>query len=125
VGKAAWRPANSDGYALTDALIAMLILSTSLVLGLSALSQARRVADVARETRRAKVLVAYLLEAAPHTYGSSAGTRGGFAWTVETTATGAERPIEICHRAVALRASGSGRTYGAATLEPCPLEPLG
>jgi len=121
----AWRPTDSDGYALTDALVAMLILSTTLVLGLTALGQARQVADAAWEARRAEALVSYLLETAPHTYASTAGNNGAFAWTVETTGTGAERPIEVCRRAVALRAVRSGRTYGAATLETCPLDPLG
>jgi hypothetical protein len=112
------------GYALTDALVAMLILAMTLVMSLRALGQARDVADRAWEVRRAETLIAYLIEAAPHRYEASAGARDGFGWRVETTTTGAERPVEICHRTVALENRHSGRRYRAATLEACPVEPL-
>jgi hypothetical protein len=115
--------ARDAGYALTDALVAMLILSLALVLSLRALGQAREVADVAWEIRRADSLLAYLIEAAPHRYEASGGTSDGFRWTVETAITGAERPVEVCRRAVALKNLKSGRAYAAATLETCPLEP--
>lgn len=112
------------GYALTDALVAMLILSMAIVLSLDVLQQARAAADAAWEVRRADSLMAHLIEAAPHRYASSAGESDGFRWSVETTVTGAERPVEVCRRAVALRNRTSGRRYAAATLETCPLEPL-
>jgi hypothetical protein len=111
------------GYALTDAMVAMLILAMTLVMSLRALGQARDVADVAWEVRRADSLIAHLIEAAPHRYATSAGASDGFGWTVETTTTGAERPVEVCHRTVALENRRSGRTYRAATLEACPIEP--
>jgi hypothetical protein len=112
------------GYALTDALVAMLILSLALVLSLRALGQAREVVEVAWEVRRADSLIGHLIEAAPHRYEASAGTSDGFRWTVETAITGAERPIEVCRRAVGLTNLRSGRAYAAATLETCPVEPL-
>lgn len=115
--------AGDPGYALTDALVAMLILSLALVLSLRALGQAREVAEVAWEVRRADSLIAHLIEAAPHSYETSTGANDGFRWTVETAITGAERPIEVCRRAVGLTNLRSGRAYAAATLETCPVEP--
>jgi hypothetical protein len=100
----------------------MLILSMTLILGLIALGQARDAADVAWEVRRAKVVMSRLITTVPQGYATSAGVIDGFAWTVETTGTGAERPVEICRRAVALQYARSGREYAAATLAPCPLE---
>jgi len=111
------------GYALTDALVAMLILAVTLITSLGALGQARRAAAVAWEVRRADTLIAHLIEAAPHRYAASAGTSDGFAWLVETTATGADRPVAVCRRAVSLENGRSGRLYRAATLEACPVEP--
>lgn len=123
--KAAPRGRDADaGYALTDALVAMLILSMSVVLTLAALGQARGAADVAWEVRRAGALMAYLIEMAPHRYATSFGETDGFSWTVDTTATGAERPIEVCRRAVALENERSGRIYRVATQETCPVEPV-
>jgi len=101
----------------------MLILSLTLVMSLRTLGQARDAADAAWEVRRAHSLLAHLIEAAPHRYAPSAGESDGFAWTVQTTLTGAERPIEVCRRAVALKNERSGRTFAAATLETCPLDP--
>lgn len=124
-GPADGRPTGrSAGYALTDALVAILILAMALVLSLTALNQARDAADSASEVRRAHVLMAHLIEAAPHRYALSTGFSDDFAWSVATTVTGAERPIEVCRRAVALENGRSGRTYAAATLETCPTEPL-
>jgi len=40
---------------------------------------------------------------------------------VETTTTGADRPVAVCRRAVSLENRLSRRTYQAATLEACPL----
>lgn len=110
-----------SGYVLTDALVAMLILSLSLMMSLSALGRAREVADVASEVRRAQVLMVHLMETAPRRYGSVAGLSDEFAWSVETVVTGAERPIEICRRALTLKNARSGRTYAAATQEVCPI----
>jgi hypothetical protein len=104
-------------------MVAMLILALTVVLGLRTLQQARQAADVAWEYRRAQSLLAQLMETAPRRYAESAGLRDGFRWTVETTATGAERPIEVCRRAVDLKNVRSGRTYGVSTLEACPIAP--
>jgi hypothetical protein len=41
---------------------------------------------------------------------------------VETRATGGERPIQICHRQVAVTNTRTHRAYRAATLEVCPVQ---
>ncbi|MDZ4370981.1 MAG: hypothetical protein U1C74_06125 [Phenylobacterium sp.] len=100
----------------------MLILSMTLILGLSTPGQARNAADVVWELRRVNVLMSRLITTAPQGYATSAGATAGFAWAVETLGTGTERPVEVCRGAVALQDTRSVRDYAAATLAPCPLE---
>ncbi|MDZ4372183.1 MAG: hypothetical protein U1C74_12265 [Phenylobacterium sp.] len=120
------RQAEPDaGYALTDALVAVLILATALILSLAALGQARAAADVAWEARQAKVLLDYLLQTGFHQDQPLVGKTGAFTWVLRTEATGAERPIAICRRSVSLEHGQSGRSYAAATLETCPLSAAG
>ena len=108
---------------LIDALVAMLMLALSLGLAQQALGRARDVADVALETRRAQTLLTGLIERGTPSFAVQDGESDGFRWRVETTTTGAERPIEVCRRAVSLENLRTGRAYRAATLEACPLEP--
>lgn len=110
------------GYALTDALVALLILSVSLVLSLGALAQARETTDLAWELRRAEARLSHLLDAGPRRLTASAGVSGGFGWSLETQPVGAEQPIALCRRAARIVAIASGRTFEAATRETCPLE---
>jgi hypothetical protein len=110
------------GYALIDALTALLILSMALVFSLRAASQARFAADQAREVRAAQVLLAQLLETGPRSFEDAAGDADVFSWRVETRSTGADQPIAVCHRAVVLTSHRTKRTYQAATLETCPVQ---
>jgi type II secretory pathway pseudopilin PulG len=113
------------GYALTDALVAVLILATVLILSLVALGQARAAADVAWEARQARVLLDNLLQTGPRQDQPLVGRTGAFTWILRTETTGAERPIAICRRSVSLEHAQSGRSYAAATLETCPLSAAG
>jgi hypothetical protein len=109
------------GYAAVDALVALLILSTTLIMSFQALQQAGRTAQAAGEARRAQSLITFLLETSPRVLETRQGQQDGFSWRFETDATGAERPIEVCRRSVTLQSQASGRTYAAATLETCPV----
>jgi len=110
------------GYALIDALVGMLILSLAIIFSLDAGRQARVAAEQAREVSRARTLLAQLVETGPRTFDDTTGASDDFTWTVQTRATGGERPIEVCHRQVLLTNIGSRRNYQAATLETCPIE---
>jgi hypothetical protein len=114
--------AAESGYVLVDALVALLIFALALVFSLQAGRQARAAADQASEVRQAHTLLAQLLETGPQQFEDASGAAGAFSWQVETRTTGAERPIEICHRQVAVTNLRTKRAYRAATLETCPLQ---
>jgi len=119
------RPTSQAGYALVDAMVALLMLSLTLIFGLRAAGEARHAADQASEARRAQALMAGLLNRGPRTFSDSSGTTDAFSWSLQTRGTGADQPVAICHRAVALTGLASHRVYRAATLETCPVETAG
>jgi len=101
-------------------MTAMLVLALTTTLSLQALRVARDAADRTRELRGAEALLGALLADGPRRFGVVEGRDAGFGWRLETQATGAERPIELCRRAAELRSERSGRVYAAVTLETCP-----
>jgi hypothetical protein len=103
-------------------VVALLMISLTVVLSLEALAQARRTAALALETRQAGALITELFLIAPDSFATLTGEREGLAYRVETTLTGADRPIEVCRRAVRVTRTATGRTYQAATLTICPVE---
>jgi len=117
--------ATDSGYALVDALVGLLIIAMGLIFSLEAGRQAHTAVDQALEVRRAQSLLIQLIETGPKSFTDSAGTTDSFSWQVETRATGGERPIQVCHRRVILTNVRTRRTYGAATLETCPIEAAG
>ena len=102
-------------------MTALLILSITLILSLTALQQARAAGDMAWEVRRADSLLAEAMGTAPRRLAASAGEVAGFAWTVETSPTGAEQPVALCRRTAVVESLATGRTFRAATLETCPV----
>jgi hypothetical protein len=110
----------SDGHALVDAMVALLIIATTVVLSLNALGIARRAAMAANEVQRAHSLLRQLMMSAPRQFGAVDGRAAGFAWSVETSPTGAEAPVEVCRRAVRAINERSRRAYAISTLEVCP-----
>jgi hypothetical protein len=104
-------------------MVALMIIAISIVLGLGAAETAARSAGMAGEARRATVMMVGLLESGSRDYGVSTGQGAGFAWRLETAATGMDRPIALCHRAVTLTAAATGRRFSGSTLEPCPDQP--
>jgi hypothetical protein len=116
---------SSDGFAAVDAMIALTIISTVVVLSLAALQTAHRASLTVAESRRARVELQYLLDNAPRALGVQNGTAGGFNWQVSTAAAGeaSHSGARICDRAVQLTNLSSGRRYGLATAEICPPPP--
>lgn len=110
------------GYAVVDAMVALMILSVAAILSFRAVETARQAAASAWEVRRAQALLSHLMDTGPRTYTPSAGERDGFRWRLETSITAADRPVEICRRTVSLSHLRTRRTYDAATLETCPSE---
>lgn len=108
------------GVATIDALVALLILSMTVILSSSVLRQASRAAEMAQETRSAEMLLVQVLEAGPRSFASSSGERDGFVWRLDTALTGSEQYIEVCRRAASVRNRESGRVFAAATLDTCP-----
>lgn len=109
------------GYALTDALVALMLLAVSLVFSLTTLQQAREIGRVAGEYRRADLLLGQLMAETPRRLLAQDGVRDGFRWQVEMAATGAEQPIALCRRSVAVLSEATGRQFHLSTLETCPL----
>ncbi|WP_310542642.1 hypothetical protein [Phenylobacterium sp.] len=101
-------------------MIALMLLSTAIIMSLIVMEQARRVTVLATEVRRAQSLMTMLLETPPEALEDLSGQATGFTWRLQTRPTGAERPIEICRRSVDLVSASGGRAYQAATQVTCP-----
>ena len=117
------RAAEADGFAAVDALVALTIISTTLILSLGAAETARRASVSAAETRRANELLQYLIDAAPSRIGAASGRASGFDWRVEVrAAAGAHAPtLQVCDRSAQLISRQSGRRYALASARLCPV----
>jgi hypothetical protein len=70
----------SCGYAAVDALVALMILSSTLICALAALAQGLRAADAAREMQQARSIAADLIQTAEPRALSDSGRMDGLAW---------------------------------------------
>lgn len=110
-----------DGYAAVDALVALMILASTLVCAISATHSSRAAADMALEIRRANELAGYLLEVSPTTPGETVGQAEGFDWRrivgepVDTFGASA-----ICERRVVLTGVRDKRRFETRTNAVCP-----
>jgi Tfp pilus assembly protein PilV len=109
------------GFAAIDAMIALSILASTVVLSSMALQTAQRAAAAAAETRQATAQLQYWLDTAPRVIGDSAGRAAGFDWSFST------RPVrvgpsaaQLCFRSARARSLRSGRVYALSTAELCP-----
>lgn len=116
--------AGEAGYAAVDALVALTILSTTLILAIDAGAAARKAALTANETRRAEALLRYLVDSAPSAVGAQQGHAGSFAWSLKVQRTGgaAVGNVGLCSRDAAVRSDISGRAFNLATSDLCPME---
>ena len=116
-----------DGFAVIDALMALMILSITISLTLAAGITSRRVAAAAEEAREAETALAMLLAGSQGrgAIGVSSGQLGRFDWRREvavSTLPDANAETRLCRISVSLRASGQRRIYRAATLRSCRVE---
>lgn len=105
-----------------DALVALVVLSTTIALALQAADTARRAARQAAEMRRAEALMRHLLDGPVSTPGTRKGAAGELDWRVVVTASaaGASSETRICELRVELRGRASRRAYVGQTVEVCP-----
>jgi hypothetical protein len=124
-GQAGDKIKDQDGFASVDAMTGLAILASTLVLALSAHAMSRRMADAAVETRRATVLLQWLID--DRGAAAESGRVAGFDWRVETQPARlgpSDARAPLCSRSASVQSSASGRSYGLATLVPCPLSAL-
>lgn len=110
---------SQKGFSTVDALVGLTILSSSLALALSAQASARRVADLARETRAASILLQYL---PTHDLGpsqSASGVSGLLAWQISQVRADNSGPVPLCALRVEVRRPGTNHVWRRETLRPC------
>ena len=115
------RAAEAEGFAAVDALVALTILSTTLILSLGAVETSRRAALSADETRRANELLLYLIDAAPGRVGETSGRSGGFEWRTQVRVAAGPHmaTLQICDRSAKLVSRRSGRRFSLASARLC------
>lgn len=112
--------AADEGYAAIDAIVALMIISFTIIAGLAAMDQAGRASKTAVEVQDARMLLGRLADSEPKVLAGTGGQTAAFAWTVQTAPTGDTALIDVCLRTVKLLARASGRAYGLTTLVTCP-----
>lgn len=111
------------GFAAADALVALMILSTTVVLSLGAMETATRAGAAAAESQRATTLLRYLLDTAPISPSAVRGVTDGFDWSLNVTPSANPSGIPsapLCIRTASLRDAKAGRTYQLADEAICP-----
>jgi Tfp pilus assembly protein PilV len=111
-----------DGFAAVDAMVALVILSMTIVLALTAVQTARRAAVAAEETRRATSLLRHLVDSSPPSISQTSGHTDGFAWHVQVLAAPPSDMAgsPMCAHSAELVSDKSGRRFRLATAAICP-----
>ena len=113
--------ANDDGYVLVDAIVALLVMSFTLLLTFSGMIVANQTTVRAQEIQSAEILIRTLMLDESSSFAPITGGTDQFRWSLETTTTPVATPVAVCHRNVQLQSTASVRTYSAASLTPCPV----
>ena len=111
---------SSPGFAAIDAMVSLLIIATTIVLGLQGLRQGRDVAIAAEERRQVRVLITHVLETGASSFELAQGETNGLIWKLQTQASDLGRPISVCRRVLVVTARASGRLFSTSTRRPCP-----
>lgn len=124
IARRLWRRLShaDHGYVAVDAIVALLIVALATILSLQAVRSAYQAVATASEYKRAQILIAYVMDTGPRSFTPANGAADGFTWQLVTQATGFERPVAVCRRALSVRAEKSARTYQASTREICPTD---
>lgn len=108
-----------QGFSTIDVLVGLTILSSSLALALGAQANAHRVADLARETRSASLLIQSLSTRDFGPAQSANGVSGILAWQVSRSRVETSSPVPLCSVRVEVRRPGTNRAWREETLQPC------
>lgn len=109
-----------DGFAAVDALVALAVLSATIVFSLAALHTSRLAAEAALEARQAGQLLKELLDGTAGQPGVVTGQNARFAWRVEV-----QPPVlvagasALCRREAEARARRTGRAYALTSARVC------
>lgn len=115
---------SSAGFAAVDALVALTILSSTLVLALGAASSAQRAAAAALEARHAHQLLGFLMNAPKEGPGIWSGADRGMTWTLriaQAAPPSTQAAWPLCRRIADARSERTGRRYELSTVETCSL----
>ena len=108
-----------EGFAAVDALVALLILSATLVLSLNGLQSAARLGRIAEETGQATALARQIMVRRGDGVSDYAGRSGQLAWSLEAGQLSGQGGDDVCTRTLLIRGLASGRSYRFATATPC------
>lgn len=105
------------GFAATDALVALLILSTTLALVLGGVTTGRHLSEVADQTEEAARLGRAIFTRNAEGSRQVEGRTARFAWRLESQPLGGR--AELCAKDLSLRSLKDGRTYRFASAGEC------
>ena len=112
---------DDGGFAAVDALMALLILATSLALGLKAVEQGVKLAKRAETFEAAKILAATLQATYPAPSAEAHGVAHGFNWSVAWRQEPNDiPPPRICWQDVALASESDARRFHFSRSMFCP-----
>ncbi len=112
-----------DGFAAVDALVALMILSATIILSLGAAEVARRATRDAVQLRRADQILLGLLKTSPQEIGVAQGRSSNFVWRVTIRPANAaprSHTAQVCERVAQVQSLGDHRRYSMSTSELCP-----
>jgi hypothetical protein len=111
------------GFAAVDALVALMILATTITLCLRAVETARLAAVSGMEMRQSTQLLRGLLDSPVGQPGVITGKTPAFRWRVATDRTASGEDVAaalLCERTAQAVAIRSGRSYSLSTADVCP-----
>jgi len=115
---------SSAGFAAVDALVALTILASTLILALGAAGSAQRAAAAGLEARRVQLLLGFLMILPKDRLGIWSGADRGLDWTLELSraADGSIQGVwPLCRRVAKASNPRTGRHYDLSTIETCSL----
>jgi hypothetical protein len=111
--------------AAIDALVALAILSATIIMSLKSVETARQAAALAVETRQADLELRRMLDQPITSVGVSSGRTALFDWKSAAIPTGASSnpAVRMCRRKIEFVNRTDGRRFRAAGLSLCPVIP--
>lgn len=113
-----------DGFAATDALVALAILAMTIAMSLSAVTAGRRAVTAAADTRAADTLMRALLDDAPRRPGLYRGQTPRFDWKLRVAILPSEAALRMCRSSAEVQAKRSRRRFALTSDAVCPPPPV-